>query len=122
MKIKESEAPSLEHLDNPGDNVLLGPDCPQEFVRPTKPLELESVDQNFVPGPTHTLVVTDREAPSGKMPGEQPLQYCDSCDFYGMPENMRLHHEHAHGGRGKSISWDEKKAQKAPVKKRVKVK
>lgn len=116
MKIKSREAPRLEHMDSPGDNVLLGPDCPEEFVRPTKPVELESVDQNFVPGPTHTLIVTNRDAPVGKMPGEHPQHYCDSCDFHDLPANMKLHHKYAHGGRGKSITWDEKKALKAPVK------
>jgi len=112
--MKSRPAPRLEHMDSPGDNILLGPDCPEEFVRPSKPVELESVDQNFIPGPTHELVLRSQDRQTAaNMPKEHQQSYCDSCDFNDLPSAMKLHLKHAHGGHGRSISWDEKRAAKA---------
>lgn len=107
--------PALEHMDNPGDNVLLGPDCPEEFERPTTPLELEHVDENFVPGPGYKLEIPLGDNEVRRLPKAQEYVYCDSCDFYDFPSGMSMHLKRAHGGSGKAISWDEKKASKGPL-------
>lgn len=111
--------PHLINQDNPGDNVFVGTDCPDEQYRGPKPGEPEDVVFGFVPGPTHVLVLPSDDIERGNH--KQPaMLYCDMCDYSDMSDGMRIHHKHSHSDAGKPITFEAWKALKVPAGKKRK--